>query len=135
MSLQAEIERCFTHPQGASGVIFENETARGRTALRPGDVTWFLTADWTSGSVASVKDGVARLVLLDAIRPGAGAFGRLIDAIRAAELRPVVVEPTREFAAVLSRRGWKRRSHRFGIEHEEVWRSPQTRGAPREKDR
>lgn len=129
-AMAAAIERIFEHPLGASGVIFEDETAKGRKAVRPGDVSWFDPADWNPSSVASIFGNTVRLVLIDALRPGTGALTRMLSAIDAAGLRPVVVAPTREFAAALARRGWKRRSCGFGFEHEEVWRSPRLTPSP-----
>jgi hypothetical protein len=48
----------------------------------------------------------------------------MVKAIEDAELVPTVLEPTREFAAMLKRRGW--RGKRMGHNHETfetIWKS------------
>lgn len=128
VSLASMIEHILDHPGGASGAIYDEEIRRGWSAMHPGDAPWFPSEDWKIGSVASVNSGIARLILLDALRPNTGAFTRLVAAIRATGLRPIVVEPTREFQSILCRKGWKRRSVGYGFSHhEEVWRHPADR--------
>ena len=104
-------------------VIADNEAARGFQVVRPGNATWFPTADWHSGSVASINGMTIRLVLLHARRPGTGAFTRMIADIRALHMLPVVIDPARDFAESLAKRGWVWRQEGTTFEDREiVWR-------------
>lgn len=87
--------------------IVESETARGFKIVRPGDAPWFRAMDWRLASVASIDGNVARLVLIHAFESGRGALTRTIDGIKQAGLIPVVIDPTRELAATLQKRGWR----------------------------
>lgn len=103
--------------------IVESETARGFKVVRPGDAPWFRAADWRAASVASINGVYARLVLLHAFESGKGAMTRTIESIKAAQLIPAVIDPTRELAATLTRRGWKSRHEGSTFEDmETVWR-------------
>lgn len=103
--------------------IVEGETARGFKVIRPGDAPWFRAADWRAASVASVNGVHARLVLLHAFESGKGALTQTIEGIKAAGLIPTVIDPTRELAATLTRRGWKARDEGSTFEDTEtVWR-------------
>jgi hypothetical protein len=104
--------------------IVESEEARGFKVIRPGNVPWFQASDWRAASVASIHGVRARLVLLHAVESGRGAMTRTIAGVKAAGLLPVVVEPTRELAATLSRRGWKPHDEGTTFEDcETVWTS------------
>jgi len=87
--------------------IVENEQARGFKVIRPGDAIWFPASDWRSASIASLNGMFVRLVLLHAVQSNRGALNRTVAGIRSAGMIPTVVDPTRELAATLSRRGWK----------------------------
>lgn len=88
----------------------QSERERGFMVVRPGGKKWFRSSDWKSTSVASINGNRVRLVLLDAIEAGKGAFTRTLQAIEDAGLRPCVIDPTPEFAAALKRRDWRGRS-------------------------
>jgi hypothetical protein len=66
----------------------------------------------------------ARLVLIDALRPGTGALTRTLAGIKAAGMIPCIIDPTRELAATLTRRGWKSRQHGSTFEDRETRWTP-----------
>jgi hypothetical protein len=95
---------------GIPASLRSSEANAGHVLVRPGEQPWLPLADWGPDTVASVDaDDHARLVLLNARRPGHGAFTRLIRRLRDFKLKPVVVCPTDRFAAALKRRGWRER--------------------------
>lgn len=109
--------------------IVEGETARGFKVIRPGDVPWFRAVNWRCASVASIKGKRVRLVLLHAFEEGQGSLTNTLTAIAAAGLKPAIIDPTRELAATLTRRGWKMRIEGTDFEdREEVW-TPTKRAA------
>ena len=84
--------------------------------------------DW-SEAIVTVTGVRARLVLLDARKPGTGAFTRMCDLLVAFGHRPVVISPTREFAAMLARRGWRERTVGTTFEtRERQWTPRLTKG-------
>lgn len=85
-------------------IMREREANRGFSPIIPGDAEWLSLADWDKTSVVSINGGEVRLVAIMAARPG--SFTRLLASLELLGLTPVVVEPTREFAATLRRRGW-----------------------------
>lgn len=75
------------------------------------DAPWFIKDDWIGDPVVSIKGDEVRIVAILAKTPGAGAFGRLIDGILAAGLKPIVVEPVfMTMPAIMERWGWRRRN-------------------------
>ena len=100
--------------------IVESETAHGFKVVRPGDVPWFLAADWQPASIASVTKTTVRLVLLHAIVERAGAFTRTCHAILGAGLIPTVIDPVQEFSDTLRRWRWRPKT----TWDETVWRPP-----------
>jgi hypothetical protein len=91
--------------------------------LRPGDAPWFLAADWMAYSVVSVSGVLVRFVLIEAHEPGTGAFTRTVKGLQDAGYKPAVIDPTREFAAMLKRRGWRGKTAGHDFETTEtVWR-------------
>jgi hypothetical protein len=123
-ALLAELEAMLNDPNyDPVAAIVEGERKRGFRVVRPGEALWFRIGDWKSESVASMHGTTIRLVLIDAYRPGTGAFTRMIRDIEEIGGRPAVLEPTKEFAAMLKRRGW--RGKQFGRSFEDsegVWR-------------
>ncbi len=103
------------------GMIREDETEAGNRVVMPGDAPWFSADDWSSDSVVSIDRRRVRLILIVAKRPGTGAFTRLVARILASGLKPIVLAPTREFQAMLLRRGWRRKVFGTGLRHEERW--------------
>lgn len=102
--------------------IVDSETARGFKVIRPGDAPWFSAVDWRADSVASINGVYARLVLLHAFESGRGAMTRTVENAKANGLIPVILDPTRELAATLRRRGWKPRDAGSTIEDREtIW--------------
>ena len=102
--------------------IVESETARSFKVIRPGDAPWFRAADWRYESIASIDGIKARLVLLHAFKEGRGALTRTLAGIVKVGLIPTVIDPTRELAATLKRRGWRGRMCGTTFEdRERVW--------------
>ena len=89
--------------------IVKSEQKRNFRVIRPGDVPWFSSKDWVKESVVSVSGKLVRLVLLHAVEPGKGAFSRTLKGLVDAGYKPAVIDPTKEFAETLRRRGWKGR--------------------------
>lgn len=124
MSLAHLIEKIVLPDFDPAEEIAKSEAERGFTVYRPGEVGWLPLSEWKSKSVCSVNGIYARLVLIDAVRPGSGAFGRMIVALRLAGLIPCVVDPTIEFAAALKRRGYRGREVGTTFEDREtIWKA------------
>jgi len=122
MSFAALVAQILSDPRGPAEIIADDEAAKGFNVVRPGDAPWFAANEWKPASVASIDDaGRVRLVLIDAIRPGTGALRRALAEIRALELKPMIIEPTRELAATLTRNGWKHATYGGGMEAETRW--------------
>ena len=102
--------------------ILEGENARGFKVVRPGDAPWFRAVDWREASIASIDGKRVRLVLLHAFESGRGAMTRTLAAIVEAGLKPAIIDPTRELAATITKRGWKMRVEGSIFEdREDVW--------------
>jgi len=97
------------------------EAQAGRAVVKPGEVPWLSTEEWKEDTVVSIEGYTVRLILLVAVRPGHGAFTRLIARLRRAGLKPAVVAPMPPFAAALERRGWRSRIIGTGYKAQEVW--------------
>lgn len=118
------IERLFD--QVASGcsipeMMRADEAEAGHGVVLPGDLPWFSADEWSPDCVVSIDRRRVRLILIVAKRPGTGAFTRLAARILASGLKPMVLAPTREFQAMLSKRGWRRKDFGTGLDHEERW--------------
>jgi hypothetical protein len=123
-ALLAELEAMLNDPNyDPVAAIVEGERKRGFRVIRPGEASWFRVGDWKPESVASMHGTTIRLVLIDAYRPGTGAFTRMIRDIEEIGGRPAVLEPTKEFSAMLKRRGWRGTAtgHTFET-RETIWR-------------
>jgi hypothetical protein len=107
-------------------VMREDERRAGRTVIVPGDVEWLPAADWDETVVVSLDGQQVRLIAILAKNPGNGAFRRLIAAICAAELVPIISTPTNEMRETLKRWGWKGKIHGWGEQSEELWK-PRTK--------
>ena len=84
------------------------EISLGHELVRPGNASWLRCEDWPSTVVVSrTAAGEVRIVLVHALRPGTGAFRRLVDGILAAGLRPAVVAPVLDMPEILSKWGWR----------------------------
>lgn len=128
MSTQAFVELLHNVMSGHHDpvrALVQHEQRRGNLVVRPGDVPWLPTADWEPATLCSLSGSAdeVRLVLLHAVKPGAGAFTRVLAGLALHGLRPTVIDPTPEFAAALARRGWRGRSFGPTFEtRETVWR-------------
>jgi hypothetical protein len=105
-------------------VMRADEAAEGRQVVLPGEATWLPRADWDDDCVVSLDGNCVRLVCLQARRPGHGAFHRLLDALAAEGLQPVVVEPLGPLEATLQRWGWCSRTVGRGIYRQRHWTRP-----------
>jgi hypothetical protein len=93
---------------GSPGALMRaEEQAKGRKIIQPGDVAWFPADEWESSCVVSQCGKDVRLIAILAKRPNTGSFQRMVKGIVQAGLRPVIVCPTREMDATLTRWGWK----------------------------
>lgn len=101
-----------------------DEIRAGYKIVRPGEARWLPAEDWDRDCVISLDGLTVRLVAIHALKPGTGAFTRLLSAVEAAGLRPVVLEPTVQFEQALRRRGWKSRRYGIGVNAETRWRPP-----------
>jgi len=97
------------------------ECSMGYQVVRPGEAAWLPPADWLAMTICSTDGKRVRLVALAAVNPGQGSMRRLIAAIRAAGLEPVVVEPSGLLIAVLLRWGWRSRRVGQGFAAHNVW--------------
>lgn len=102
-------------------LIRSDETDAGHRVILPGDEPWFSADEWSPDCVVSLDRRRVRLILIVAQTPGSGAFTRLVARILASDLKPTVLAPTREFQAMLARRGWRRKDFGSGLRHEERW--------------
>lgn len=113
------------HPLGVAGLLIASEIEAGRTPIQPGyEGAFALSADdWHYPAVVSLDGDEVRLVAILANRPGTGALRRLIDGIRQAGKRPVIVEPIGPtMPRILKRWGWVRSIRGDGEERMEEWR-------------
>jgi hypothetical protein len=114
-----------THPLGMAGVMLAEEVAAGRKPIQPGATEPFVFSadDWEFPQVVSLDGREVRITAVLARRPGTGAFRRLLAAIQAAGLKPVVVEPVGvTMPAILARWGWRRTVVGHGFRRVEEWR-------------
>jgi len=109
-------------------IMRDNEREAGNEVIVPGQVAWLPLLDWDETIVVSRRRKEIRLIAILAKSPGNGAFRRLIDAIQANGLTPVILAPSLEMAATMRRWGWSRRFVGTGFEQEEQWR-PKKRAA------
>jgi hypothetical protein len=89
-------------------VLREAEIASGFELARQNGY-WLPDKDWHEDTVASLvwqRAGAFRLVLAVARKPGNGAFTRLASRCKRSNCVLIVVDPTKEFAAMLERRGF-----------------------------
>jgi len=102
------------------------ELLKGHRWVRPGSVPWLPSSDWHDTDVVSLDGDEVRLVAIAAKRPGTGAFRKLIWAIEAAGLSPVVICPIgRIMPAILKKWGWVETKVGTTFEdREEQWRPP-----------
>lgn len=119
MALADHISKLMEPGYDAAEAIAENEAAHGYEVVRPGQADWLPLDDWRPKCVCSIDGMFARLVLIDAKRPGTGALTRLLAALKAQSLIPCVVDPTAELARTLQRRNWKCRPHGSTFEDRE----------------
>ena len=124
-ALIRELEAILSGNYDPVAAIVEGERKRGFRVVRPGEAAWFRIGDWRAESVASINRNTVRLVLIYAVREGRGTFTRTVQNIEKAGLLPSVIEPNREFAASLKRRGWVSKQHGRTFESREMIWKPQ----------
>jgi hypothetical protein len=103
----------------ARASILALEHAQGFEPVR--SAAWLNWNEWDSDSVFTLDGDRVRLVLIAAIQPGHGAFTRLIAAIEAAGLTPVLVEPSRLLIDWCNRHDWRSRRVGKGRHKQHVW--------------
>ena len=107
-----QIKRGQQHPAGMLGVMLEDEIAAGNRPVYVGATEPFPVpaGEWNGAVISLTPDRKCRIVLVDAKRPGRGAFSRLVGAIRAAGYMPAVIEPVgNDMPAIMRKWGWKGR--------------------------
>lgn len=88
-------------------IMRDAELKRGFTPVPVGSVRWLPLADWGAHDLVSLNGDEVRIVAIGARRPGTGAFTRLIIAIMAENLMPVVICPLAATVEILERWGWQ----------------------------
>lgn len=110
-------------------IMRDDERERGHEIVIPGNVPWLPVDDWDPTVVVSRSGKDVRLIAILAKAPGNGAFRRLVAAIQAEHLTPVIIAPSLEMAATVRRWGWYRIYVGHGFEQEEQWRPRKRRAA------
>jgi hypothetical protein len=108
-----------------AAMLRETEVAKGYRLVPVGSVSWLPAEDWGKDDVVTTNGIEVRLVAIKAKQPRNGAFTRLLAALLAARLTPVVVCPMDDMEGVLRRWGWKHRE--IGVDfdtREDQWRPP-----------
>jgi hypothetical protein len=101
-------------------IIRKSEVDQGCTLIK--EATWLNRDEWNEIVISKDPKGRIRLVLLDAHRPGNGAFTRLVSEIQAYGLTPVIVEPIGSLAGWCRKNGWRKRTIKHGSENkQEIW--------------
>jgi len=120
-----ELERAFAHPLGPIGRMYEEEAKIGALPLTGELLAAIMpAAEWERGVITRQGDEI-RLVAILAKQPGNGAFKRMLAAIKAAGLRPVIVSPVGPVMPTLMRK-WRWRRTIVGLDfgRYEEWRPP-----------
>lgn len=99
------------------------EIARGYQHVPVGSVAWLSLNDWHEHDCVSINGNEVRLIAIAARRPGRGSLRRLLAAIDAAGLKPVIVAPMGVMPAILARWGWvKTEIGSTFADYEDQWR-------------
>jgi hypothetical protein len=104
-------------------MTIDDELARGAVIVSVGSKQPFAVPadDWFGNTVISVLNGEARIIVVMARRPG--SLTRLVAAIKAAGLTPVIVEPMGQIMPhILKMWGWHRAIIGEGRDRMEEWR-------------
>jgi len=108
------------HQIAAAADLRRMELEQGHALIEV--ASWLDHADWRE-IIVSRDHRRVRLVLLDARKPGTGAFTRLIDRISKAGLVPVIVEPNQLLVDWCHRHGYRMRIIGKRHHRQEVWYS------------
>lgn len=100
--------------------ILAGETAQGFVPVTWTE-PWLCREDWCDWTIITRDDDRVRLVALDAVERGKGALIRLISAIQAAGLTPVIVEPLGRLEGWCMKHGWKERIVGKGEYRQRIW--------------
>lgn len=106
---------------GPFAVMIQNERDAGNTILVPGISPLLPLGDWPPDIVVSQSGNNVRIVAIKALKPGDGAFGRLVTAIAKANLTPVIVEPMLDMPRIMERWGWRVHIQGEGFEKQRLW--------------
>lgn len=107
--------------RGIPDKMRDDERRAGFAVIRPGEASWLPLSAWHPDCVVSTDGERVRLVLLHALRPGHGAFLKMLIELNLAKLSPVVVEPTERLAERLTTWGWKSRRIGKGFHAQRIW--------------
>ena len=102
------IKAAIRHPDGARGIMRDEQLAMGRTIVELGSSTPFPIPRWDwDETLITTHGSSAFIVLVYARRKRRGALSRLVKAIRNAGMTPVIVSPIgRQMPAILAKWGW-----------------------------
>lgn len=107
---------------GPVGSIALQEISKGYQPIARDEYPWYTSADWSGEAVVTRDVNRVRIVLVNAINPGHGAFSRMITNILQDGLLPVVIAPLGTMCSIMHIWGWRMR--RVGTtfhEREEQW--------------
>jgi hypothetical protein len=94
----------------AATAMCADEAKLGHKTVQPGEVPWLPANEWIKPCCISITPkGEVRLVAIQAIHPGKGAFRRLVEAIERENMIPVVVCPMgRRMREIMTHWDWQR---------------------------
>lgn len=121
----AEVAAILAHPQGARGRMRDIEAEQGHTILqRDAPLAFaFSSEDWDADTLLTLNGKDVRIVLTNAVRPGSGAFGRLVRSIQTAGFNPVVISPVGPYMPVIMEKwGWREYVVGSGFRRCREWR-------------
>lgn len=95
------------------------------------EAPWLFRNEWTEIIVSEDARGRVRLVLLDALLPGNGAFTRLVNAVLRDGKTVIIVEPTGSLVGWCKKHGWRKRVIARGTTNvHEIWYSRPSTNRP-----
>jgi hypothetical protein len=98
-------------------------TEHGCRLVAAGDRRWFSTDEWHADSVIGLRRRDAYVALLMAIRPGHGAFNRLLAALNRERYRPAIIAPLPVMESILRHKGFSPTREMIAGEACDVWRA------------
>jgi hypothetical protein len=94
----------------------------GCRLVEVGDRRWFSADEWHADSVIGLKRREAFIALLMVLRPGQGAFNRLLVALNRERYKPAIIAPLPVMESILRHKGFSPTCEVIGGEPVDVWR-------------